>query len=216
MIVLYSLLFLLSFPVILFGIITVIKPFWIIKSRKYAGLVILGGFILFIGSMIGAFSSIPEDISNPPKAEAEKEAKKEEEPEEEKPKEEETKEKKPKEDKIEPPKEKKKPKKQDATIYAKQYEARYDELWEQYRIARNNPAQWPIWSAQFNREGRTLGDEIKSEFTAPHAVLGLPGAEFILWSEMNAMIEGRGNEKMLKDMDEQLKDFIQRTKEDSK
>lgn len=113
-------------------------------------------------------------------------------------------------------KEKKKPKKQDATEYAEQYENRYDELWEQYRAAKSNPNQWQIWSGQFNRNGRSLGDEINSNFNAPHAVRGLPGAEMVLWSEMNAMVEGRGNEKTLKDMDEQLKDFIKRTKEDSK
>lgn len=118
MIVLYSLLFLLSFPVILFGIITVIKPFWIVKSRKYAGLVILGGFILFIGSLIGAFNSIPEEASKPPKVEAEKEAKKEE-PEEKEPEEEEEEEE--PEPEPEPEPAPKPPKKSDEKAKAEEY-----------------------------------------------------------------------------------------------
>lgn len=95
MILLYSLLFLLSFPVILFGIITVIKPFWIVKTRKHAGLIILGGFILFV---LG-FNLSPEP-SNLQSVE-EKEVKKEEGPEEKMPEKGDPKEEKSKEDKPE-------------------------------------------------------------------------------------------------------------------
>lgn len=91
----FALVFLLSLPVMLFGVITVIKPFWIVKTRKHAGLIILGGFILFV---LG-FNLSPEP-SNLQSVE-EKEVKKEEGPEEKMPEKGDPKEEKSKEDKPE-------------------------------------------------------------------------------------------------------------------
>lgn len=96
----FALVFLLSLPVMLFGVITVIKPFWLVKTRKHAGLIILGGFILFV---LG-FNLSPEP-SNLQSVE-EKEVKKEEGPEEKMPEKGDPKEEKSKEDKPEPPKDK--------------------------------------------------------------------------------------------------------------
>lgn len=80
-IVIVTLLFLLSLAVMLFGLITVIKPFWIIKTRLYAGFVILGGFILFISSIVGMFAVMPDDIKNAAETEEKREEeKKKEEP----------------------------------------------------------------------------------------------------------------------------------------
>lgn len=66
MIVLFTLLVLLSLPVILFGIITAIKPFWIVKTRAHAGFIILAGFLLFIFSIVGGFSNVPDDVKVTP------------------------------------------------------------------------------------------------------------------------------------------------------
>lgn len=67
MIVLFTLLVLFSLPVILFGIITAIKPLWIVKTRTHAGFIILAGFLLFIVSVVGGFSNVPDDVKVTPK-----------------------------------------------------------------------------------------------------------------------------------------------------
>lgn len=67
----FALVFLLSLPVMLFGVITLIKPFWIVKKRKHAGFIILGGVILFVLGF--NLSPEPPEQSKPQAEEVKKE-----------------------------------------------------------------------------------------------------------------------------------------------
>lgn len=71
MIIIFTLLVLLSIPVLLFGIITAIKPFWFVKTRSHAGYIVLAGFCLFMFNVGGAITTTAS--SNDIKAEKKEE-----------------------------------------------------------------------------------------------------------------------------------------------
>jgi hypothetical protein len=103
-----------------------------------------------------------------------------------------------------------------AVKYAAIYEKRYEQLWSAYESLNDNPHKWGMWSAKFNREGRKLENEINQNFDPPNWALGLPGAEYNLWSTMNDLITGFtgiSNQKILKDMDNIMKEQIQMVKD---